>query len=449
MARLRSRIVSRGQIIATNLFAAPGSTMARPSGVQTEMYASNVLHRQAENGNNVLENLRIFKVGTFTDMFGFEHTWDDVHLEQMVQHYKLLRDGGYLPNVPLRAGHTMSVRDVVGYFEDVYRDPDDDQFLSATVEFTEPDAWEKWERGTWRSRSIEIGMYETNDGRSFWPVVMGLAFVDIPAVEGLHARQKSQFNFSTYVTDNEENNLFPDINTNPQAWADAVNADPEGFNKAAAYAAWVDAANYAQACLNWERAVNYAHALEQEAQQNSGQASITGNQPSTSEEQTTGGGQPPVNHAAPPQVMNFRVNGQSTSDFAAIQSHIDTLEAYRAEAQTAGRRSFVEDLARENKIAASQIDALANHALTLNDEQFATFRQMYENAPAMPGVGQHFGLENTGEQQQHQSNTGEVKPDEIETAKEIVSQHRRAGMSEDKIQATASYKKLTAAGITF
>lgn len=418
--------------------------MTRPAGVATEMFGSNVQHRVADNGNNVLDNLRIFKVGTFTDMFGFERTWDDLHLAQMVQHFHLLRDGGYLPDVPIRADHSFSVRDVVGYFDDIYLDPDDSQFLSATVEFTEPDAWDKWDRGTWRSRSIEIGMYETNDGRAFWPVVMGLAFVDIPAVEGLHARPKSPGHFFHFVTDNEESQVtVPNIETNPQEWTQAV-----------AYAAWEQAANYAQACENWERAVNYAAALDAEAaaQRGDGQTGTTTTTtgPITAASIT---GQP-ANHGAapqPPQMMSFRVNGQPTSDFASVQAHIDTLEGYRAEATQQGRRDFVQDLAERNIIPVTQVEGLQAHAMTLNDEQFATFRAMYANAPAAPGFAS-FGNQETAQTPPVNGGVGpssDAPLGEIETAKEIVAQHRRAGLSEEKVQQTSSYKKLAAAGITF
>lgn len=443
---LRSGFVSQGRTIATHLFGAPGATMARSAGIATDMYASAVRHSVSGNGNNLLENLRIFKVGTFTDMFGFEQTWDDIHLEQMVQHFQLLRDGGYFPNVPVRVGHTMSVRDVVGYFDEIYRDPDDSQFLSATIEFTEPDAWEKWERGTWRSRSIEIGMYETNDGRSFWPVVMGLAFVDIPAVEGLHARQgrSPQFNFSTFVTDNEEGNMFPDLNIDPEGWTQAVNADLDSFNRAAQYAAWITSANYAQALDNWTNAVNYAAALEAEANLQQGTQERQQQQQSSAQ------------HSVRAQPMMFRVNGQQTSDFAAIQAHIDTLETYRSESQDAGRREFVASLARENKISATQIDGLAGHVLTLNDAQFSSFRKMYEDAPSLPGFahhGQQSGMNNFPQGQQNSDGQPIIdgqwggEPSELETTKEIVAQHRRSGMSEDKIRATDSFKKLVAAGI--
>lgn len=392
-----------------------------PLVVPTNMFASSVRERTNEHGNHVLEDLRIFKTGTFTDMFGYEHTWDDIHLDQMVMHYQILKDGGYFPDVPLRVDHSSSVQSVIGYFESVQKDPTDPQFLAANVEFTEPDAWDKWQRRTWRSRSIEIGMYETNDGRSFWPVVMGLAFVDIPAVEGLHGRQRNSVGFSQAITDNEEGQVPPDINTDPEGWIKAVN-----------YAAWLDAINYAQACVDWERAANYAKALEDEAN-----AQVPPTPP------TPGITPAPAPHSAPPQgqPLLFRVNGTQTADFRAIQSHIDTLEGFREETVKLGRTSFVEQLAEDNKISASQIPSLCLHAQSLSDEQFASFRATYEVAPKMSLFGQQ------AEQDTTPGAPGGSTPasgDDPEVLKEIVAQFRRTGMSEEKIAKTDSYKKLVA-----
>lgn len=425
--RLPSSTVSAGKFTPTHMYGAPATLDRRPLvAVPTNMFASNVKERTNSDGNHVLEGLRVFKVGTFTDMFGYEHTWDEIHLDQMAMHYQLLKDGGYFPDVPVRADHSSSVRNVVGYFESVYRDPADPSFLASDIEFTEPDAWDKWQRRTWRSRSIEIGMYETNDGRSFWPVVMGLAFVDIPAVEGLHGRQNS-VGFSQAIIDNEEGQVPPDINTDPEGWIKAVN-----------YAAWVQAAEYAQACQDWERAVMYAQALEDEAskQTTPPQPSITPATPPPA----------PAQHQAPPPVgghpLLFRVNGQQTADFRAIQSHIDTLESFREETVKLGRTTFVEELAKNNKIMASQIPSMSLHAQSLSDEQFASFRATFEAAPS------NAMFSNQGQQDTTPPNPGgaPANGDDPEVLKEIVANHRRTGMSEEKIAKTESYRKLVALG---
>lgn len=421
--------MSNGKGFPTHLFGASGGALKTPTLI-TNSFASSVKSYETDQGTHIIENLRIFKVGTFTDMFGQERTWDDVHLDQMVAHYHILKDGGYFPDVPVRADHTFSVKDVVGYYQDIYRDRDDPNFLSATIEITEDDAWQKWERRTWRSRSIEIGMYETNDGKLFHPVVMGLAFVDIGAVEGLHARQKqSDFQFHQVITDTEETSMgVPDITKDPEGWIKAA-------NYAKALADWTTSANYAKALDDWTAAVNYAAALE--AEHGEGE---DGEEPPP--------GTPPANHNRPAPTASFRVNGQQTQDFRQVQAHIDTLEQFRSETTDANRQSFVEQLATDNKIAATQIDSLAAHALSLTDEQFSTFRATYESAPSLSVFG------NQGRDGDNPPGTPPGTPpasssdDELETAKEIVAQHRRAGMSEEKVQKTASFKKLVAAGIT-
>ena len=441
-ACLRSAIVRNGKILNVHSFAAGGSTLLRPTPVVTHQHATSLIERETSTGTHIIENLRIFKVGTFTDMFGIEATWDDVHLDQMVAHYHILKDGGYFPDVPVKSDHSMSVKDVVGYFEDIYRDKDDPNFLSATVEITDADAWEKWDSRTWRARSIEIGFYQTNDGKTFYPVVVGLAFVDIGAVEGLHSRTRNHntHNFHLVVTDNEETSMPPDINTQPEEWIKAVN-----------YAAWVQSARYAQACQDWERAVNYAVALEREA------AAATGaGQGQDGTQGGQGGGQPPAitgqqNHSQPPvhPPMAFRVNGQPTTDFMTVQAHIDTLEQYRSESITIGRSDYVEQLARDERITAAQIESLTAHALSLTDEQFKTFRATYDNAPKMTVFGNHGGQGPQGGENNQNQNFGsqQTTEDELETAKEIVKRHRLAGMSEDKIEKSASFKRLVAAKI--
>jgi hypothetical protein len=151
------------------------------------------------HGTTVVKSVQIFKVGTFKDSWGDQQEWTLTHLNEMASHYQILRQ--VFPNVPVRTDHTFSVTDVIGYLADIRVEG---EFLVADVEFTDTGALEKFSNGTFRSRSIEIGRYETNSGQSYYPVVMGLAFVDIPAVEGLHGRPKngiSTFRQETQVPD--------------------------------------------------------------------------------------------------------------------------------------------------------------------------------------------------------------------------------------------------------
>lgn len=134
------------------------------------------------NGNPVVMGVEVFRAGTFRDSLGEQSTWTVTQLEQMALNFKALKESGLFPNVPWRSDHSWSIDKVKGYIHDLYVRGDR---LVADVEVTEPDALEKIQRGTYRARSAEVGMYLTNDEVPYYPTLMGVAFVDIPAVEGL------------------------------------------------------------------------------------------------------------------------------------------------------------------------------------------------------------------------------------------------------------------------
>lgn len=358
----------------------------------------------------------MFKKGTFKDSLGIERTWEDYHLDLMVANFKLLRDSNVLPNIPVRVDHSFSVENVGGYFADLYREPGDDTFLDADVEITEPDVFDKWERGTFRSRSLEVGMYETNDGATYWPVVLGLAFVDLPAVEGLHSRQTGSYYFSQALQDDdkEKDNMFT---FNGQQFADQAACE-----SAIRYAAWLQAAEYAQHLEDFEAACRYAAALEQhnENAKALGVAGVTVVQ---------------SNHGAH-QTAVFQVNGQATSDMNAVQQHISTLELFRTDTTKTNRERFIDELAKANKIGANQIDSFKSHVLTLNDEQYKQFTEMYQAAPAHSLLGQHG---NTGGDDNLPP--GDKLREDFEVARDTVEQLKRSGMSDEQIQKTTAFKR--------
>lgn len=373
------------------------------------------------SGTKIVHGLRVFRTGTFTDMYGRTRTWESIHLDQMVAHFHLLRENGILPNVPVRIDHTLSMADVVGYIVNLYRDSTDIDFLSADVEFTEPDAFAQWERGTLRNRSLEIGEYEANTGASYSPSVLGLAFVDLPAVEGLYAKNPQPAilsRYSHFVADKEAHNV--DI-TDPR-W-------PEAARYAQALLDWEKAANYAQALVDWESAANYAQALVDQ-----------GNPPAPPAPTPPAG--LPAPHARP-AAYNFRVGGQTVTDPTQVQAHIDTLEAFRQETTNLSRRTFIEDLAKGGKIAATQVEAMSALSLTMSHEQYEAFRATYEAAPSTSLFAAH------GAQPEPTPGSGNPTPgslNEKDQHREVLIQLRRSGMPDEKIKTTKSYKSYVAAG---
>lgn len=340
--------------------------------------------------------LRVFRAGTFKDSWGIQHTWEPEHLEQMVFHFTMLRNRGLFENIPFRVDHSRSAATVIGYFENLTAE---DGFLHGDIRWTEPEAVEKIERGTFRSRSAEIGMYETNDEAMFWPVFMGCAFVDIPAVEGLYSSETRKY---TFLSDKEFD--MPTRETQPGGGGNGGDGGNGGTTP------------------------------PEPTPPTPSPAPDPGT-PAPTPEPGGGNGGDTTAHGNAAAPATFRVNGNPSADFAAVQAHIDTLETFRSETLSAARRNFVAELARTNRIAATQVDALTAHAQSLNDAQWDGFRASYENAAPLGLLGS-FGAGNPNPD-------GDPAPtSERETLEGILAMHKRAGMTEEDIQKTTSYKRL-------
>lgn len=362
-----------------SLFNAPAPTNVADRLNVSLFQHGEIKFKKNDNGSGQLQAMKIFRAGTFKDSIGIQHTWDPEHLHQMVFHFNLLKDKGVLPNVPVRVDHSFSAAKVIGWITSLEVK---DNFLLMNADITEPDAVEKIDRGTYRNRSAEVGMYETNAEAFYWPVLQGVAFVDLAAVEGLYSATPRRYT----ILDDKESTV-PEEPTPPTP--PAPPAPPAPTPPAPAPPA-----------------------------------------------PTPPAPAPP----APASPQTFNVNGQTTSDFAAVQTHIAALETFRRETMSAARSTFVTDLAKNNRIAAPQVESMTAHAQSLTDEQWEGFKKTWENAPANALLGnQHNGVTNP-------ANAGEQEnvPSELETVKEIVAMHAKAGMTPDQISKTPSGIKLAA-----
>lgn len=345
-----------------------------------------------DNGNLVIENLPVFRSGTFRDSMGTQHTWEPLHMDQMVTHFDILKSREILTAVPVRDGHpSFLVRGmpgagaVVGWHTGVSAetrtskvDGQDYHYLFANFEFTEPEAAEKFKRGTFRNWSSEIGEYTTNSEATFWPVYMGFAFVDLPAVEGLHL--------------------------------DSHNADHSKFT------------------------VCFEKGLKM---------------PETPPVPT-----PPAPPAVPVPMpaVQFNFGGQILNDPNAIQQEINALFSKNADLQTkvdgfvqadaerveAARKAFTKKLVEDNKILAPQLEATEQFALSLTPEQFAAWSSQWETAPTNPLLGKHGAPDTptptpagTGEEQ---------KTTRIDVLEDMILQHMSSGVP--NIKELGSYKEL-------
>lgn len=361
----------------------------------------------------------IFRSGTFRDSMGFQHTWENIHIDQMVMHYDHLTGSGVFEDVPVRKGHGSFLGDpmdsLIGWHTSVRaetmtskHDGKEYHYLLASYEIFDEAAAKHVEDGDWRNRSSEVGFYLTNAEAEYWPVYQGFAFVDIPAVEGLNGFSKavkSRSNFSMMIEEET-----PDMAETPEEQAAREAAEAAAANPPPAVVPQVAAA---------------APAAETPPVEPPAAAPVE-----------------PVAaaHTASLVPSSFRVNGQTVSDFAAVQLHIDTLEAANVEREKVVRGDFIKSLASAGKISAVQIDALTNHAQGLSPESYASWSASYDAVPASGLFGQYGA---SGGDSNTSAGGGQqvASPTELATLKGVVAMHSRT-MTKEQLENTDSYKKL-------
>lgn len=145
--------------------------------------------------------------------------------------------------------------------------------------------------------------------------------------------------------------------------------------------------------------------------------------------------------------FQFKVNGETTSDPQVVQNRLDFLENAHNESIRAGKKAFVAELAKDNKIMASQIPALENYALGLSDEGYDAWRATWDGAAAMPMFQKQPG--GVSNEDGPQSQSKEDAADRVNVLRDTVAHHKRTGMTNQQIEETGSYKELVSLDPTF
>jgi hypothetical protein len=361
-----------------------------------------------DNGVVVVKRKPVFRSGTFRDSMGIQSTWEALHIDMMKSHFDMLRNRNILKDVPVRDGHPGWLihglegnGKVIGWHTDVTSEEIEIeqgkfQFLLADYELTDADAQIKEQNGTYRNRSSEIGEYTTNDEAMFWPVYMGVAMVDFGAVEGLNFSKL----FSSGSLQAPEGRVF-------HVFMDQKEAPPV-------------AANDPQVPPVVVPVVPQVPAV------------------------------PPVQqHGAPPAPQAFTMNGQQTTDYAAVQAHITALEGFQRETREEAVSSFVKGLAAPNvnKILASAVEDTLTYAKSLTPEQFAAWKKLQEGVPAHPIVGVQFGVMPAGDGSVSVIPGGQGENPilkEYSTVSAQVKMHQQAGTDQAKIEKMPSWQRMKA-----
>lgn len=209
-------------------------------GIKPNIFRKNGSKGSAATGPLVLEGVPAFRSGTFRDSMGYQNTWEGMHLRQMKMNWDHLTENNIFKDVPVRDGHPGWVvmglpgnGKVVGYHTNVRvetlkapHDGKDYDYWLVDYEILDEDAARNIESGLWRNRSAEIGTYKTNDETEFWPAYMGVAYVDIPAVEGLQFSKDSGIKLLDITDESKETGVG---DTNPTSSTPPAQGDGAGF----------------------------------------------------------------------------------------------------------------------------------------------------------------------------------------------------------------------------
>lgn len=369
-----------------------------------------VLERR-DNGSALLKNLAVFKVGTFTDASGKKATWTGDHLTAMVANFNALKTSAF-KNVPWRTNHPTGRRDVnevVGYYADARTDG---TTLYADVELTEPDAVDKWERGTYRERSIELGAYKdpTTD-KVFWPVLTGTAFVDRGAVS--FAAEDSDQTAIYYMESQdmaEEKKVDADASAKADADA-AANADTDVKTDAKDDKSGTDDDSKAK---DESKDLAGAHGA----------------------------------HGAP-ETPTFQFQGkditqaqfeQFMAGAVATETRLAALEATRNAELLAGRHAFIDQLIENDQMFSSQRDDAVALVDGFTGEQYNAWSKLQASAPKIGLFQDHVEVDVEVTSAQQASEFADRKS----TLEQTIQFMSAGQMSQEAIEKSDPYKELQA-----
>lgn len=368
--------------------------------------------RKAEDGSTqkvaLYEKVPIFRSGVFADSMGYRKEWLPEQMHQMASNFDYLTRTGTFADVPVRVGHPSflggnPLKDVIGYFTSldveerespIEGDENKYTYLLATYEILDPEADAKIQSKLYRNRSSEIGTFFTNDPETeLWPVMMGVAYVDIPAVQGLNGFAK-QYQTEKFSIQMEA----------PVSGTDTAKTEPP---KPALPAT-------AEFTLNGTlRTTDFAKVQQ---------------------------------HIADVERQN--------SDFAAQVKTLTTentaLKEFKAEQIKAGReqRLVMLTMSRDGKppvLTAPELEEERKFCAALDDATFDAYVKKLEAKGGNPLLGQH-GYQATDEGHRpgdHAAGTPDAKDQEIATLESVIDGFRYSrSMTAERIKATEAYKRL-------
>lgn len=421
-------------------------TNGRPTLMLSPMETSD--HALVPLTGSGVKGLRIFKTAKgLKDSRGKARDWSREDLEQMVANFALLREGNILPNVPVRENHSRDVRQVGGYISGlrVSTAPDGSGhfFLEADLDFTEPEVQARYERGTYRNRSIEIGAYETNNGEVYFPVVLGLAFCDIPAVEGLYEAALSAYStgdgpeIMVYAPDNDADASGTTDTTSTKAPQTAETFDRVVNDLTSVLGGLGDNPDAQNAVQKVIQAVEALKGATAQSTATPAPTNASGDEMPETFKFTLDGSEIEIAGDEQTRRVIETLHSKNTEQ----SERIAEFQTQQREAAEQARVDAVDAWLHTKKITPAQVDPMKAYVKTLTDEQFTAHAALVSGTPdlvfaaANPADGDDAGDNNDREA-------------EIRKHTQTYEMLKFSGLSAEKLAASKPAKALAALNVT-
>lgn len=332
----------------------------------------------------VLRDVPVFRSGTFRDSMGDENTWTETHIAEMVSHFQQLSSSGAFDRVPVRCDHfsifSGGLSNVIGYHDNL------------RVE----------------TRSSPV------DGQAYAYLMADLYILREDAkaniASGLWSKRSAEI--GVYRT-----------NDNQEYWPTLTGT------------AFVDIP--AVEGLSFSKQVNTDHrtvVIPEDPMPQAPQNETPTNQ----------------QHSAPAAPTSFRIAGTEVSDHAAVQAHLDAQEAeltalreFRTETVKAEREGFVEALAENRQILATQKDVYSNMVSKMDADEFAAFRDSFGDAGPQKLLGNYAAVRQEAPGTPAAAEAQSVADqDQIDSAE--VSMHSMIGTKPEVIATYACFTRIKA-----
>lgn len=304
----------------------------------------------------ILRGVPVFRSGTFRDSMGDENTWSDLHIQEIVNHFEVLSSSGTFDRVPLRCDHfslfSGGLSNVVGYHENL--------------------------RAEKRISPV--------DNAEYTYLVADLVVLREDAKQNIQSGlwSKRSAEIGVYRT-----------NSGEEFWPTLVGT------------AMVDVPAVEGLSFSKETDRSHRTLVLEDSMSNS----------------TTGTGGQGTDPAPQTPAATFRVGGAETSDFAAVQAHIDAQEAelenlrkYQMDTVTAERENFVNSLADEGKILATQKEMFSKLALGMSADDFSEFKASYDGAGPQSLLGNYASGQHSAPGAGPQAQPDDTDTDEVDAA---------------------------------